>query len=102
MNSDQRFSTLFSIVMILATAMLGWVSLKDGASPRVADNRSSAAVPADEQDVVARLWEDPLQAEQPEATKKHDADASSRQNTPSRPWPSQSRRPWRSVRGASV
>ncbi|HEY8995875.1 MAG TPA: hypothetical protein VIM71_14515, partial [Lacunisphaera sp.] len=69
MNDDQRFSTLFSIVMILATAMLGWISLKEGPSPRMADNRSSAPVPADEQDVIARLWEDPLQAVQPEAVK---------------------------------
>src|SRR6266850_7865117 len=69
MNNDQRVSTLFSLVMILATAALGWISLKSPGLSRVVDTRSLAQVPADEQDIVARLWEDPLQAVQVEVTK---------------------------------
>ena len=64
MDQNQRLSTLFSFVMIVATATLGWLTLKDNSLPRVGDSRLVAQPSADEQDVAARLWEDPFQAVQ--------------------------------------
>src|SRR5882672_8097512 len=69
MNDEQGLSKILSILLLVATATLGWISLKDPGVPRVVDDRTSAQVPADEQDVVARLWEDPLQAVQMELSK---------------------------------
>lgn len=76
MNNDQKLSTVFSLVMVLATVTLGWISFSDRIGPRVADSRTWSPVPTAEQDVVARLWEDPLQAVQMELSqheKKADA-----------------------------
>lgn len=76
MNNDQKLSTVFSLVMVLATVTLGWISFSDRIGPRVADSRTWSHVPTAEQDVVARLWEDPLQAVQTELSghqKKTDA-----------------------------
>jgi hypothetical protein len=71
MNGDQRISTIISLVLMVATAALGWFTLTDSLfSPRIADDRSAASVPFGEQDVVARLWEDPLQAVQAEVIKQ--------------------------------
>lgn len=64
MDPNQRLSTLFSFVMIVATATLGWFTLRDSGLPRVGDSRLVAPTSADEQDVAARLWEDPFQAVQ--------------------------------------
>ena len=73
MDNDQRIAALFPLVMLLATVALGWIALKNPTVPGVPDNRSEAQVPADEQDVVARLWEDPLQAVQvAHAKREHD------------------------------
>ena len=62
MNNEQSLSKVVSVLLLVATATLGWISFKDAGLPRVADSRVAAQVPADEQDVVARMWEDPLQA----------------------------------------
>ena len=70
MENNQRLSTVFSLVMLVATATLGWMSFNNRDIPRVADIRISAQVPPDEQNVVARLWEDPLQAVQTELSKR--------------------------------
>lgn len=70
MNNDQGIPKIFSVLLLVAAATLGWFGLKGPGVPRVADNRTSAQVPADEQDVIARLWEDPLQAMQAELSKK--------------------------------
>lgn len=72
MNPDQRLPALFSFVLFVATATLGWLSLGPGSGSQLAEPRSSAQVPADYQYVVARLWEDPLQAIQMEAAKDKD------------------------------
>ncbi len=69
MNNDQGLSKLFSVLLLVAAATLGWIGLKNPGVSRVADNRTSAQIPADEQDVIARLWEDPLQAVQAELSK---------------------------------
>src|ERR1043166_986079 len=69
MNNEQTLSKIFSVVLLVATAALGWISMKGPDVSRVADTRISAQVPSDEQDVIARLWEDPLQAVQAELSK---------------------------------
>lgn len=75
MDSNQRLSTLFSLAMMVATAMLGWFTLRDGGVSRLNDNRAPSQVVADDQDVTARLWEDPLEAVQSEAGRSHPAAA---------------------------
>lgn len=74
MNNDQRVSTVFSLVMMLATATLGWITLTNQSVSRLPDIRTAAQVPPDEQHVVARLWEDPLQAVQVEMQKRDPQD----------------------------
>lgn len=65
MENGKKIQTILSLVMILGTASLGWINLTNrGDVQRIADNRMLANVPPDEQDVLARLWEDPLQAVQ--------------------------------------
>ncbi|WP_157604955.1 hypothetical protein [Schlesneria paludicola] len=52
-----------SLVMILATASLGWIGLRNrGELGRIGESRTAEVSLASPQDVVARMWEDPLQA----------------------------------------
>src|SRR5688572_28059698 len=69
MNPDQRLPAILSLVMIMGTVTLGWISLRPGGLAGFAARQSAAQVPADHQFVVARLWEDPLQAIQAEVMK---------------------------------
>ena len=62
MNPDSRLPAIFSLVMIVATATLGWISLRPGGVTPFADVPVAGQVPAEGQNIVARLWEDPLQA----------------------------------------
>ena len=71
MNNDQGLSKIFSVLLLVAAATLGWMGLKDVGILGLGDRRVSAQVPADEQDVIARLWEDPLQAIQADLS-QHD------------------------------
>src|SRR5689334_7318384 len=67
MNDEQGLSRVFSLVLLVATAMLGWISFKDSRElPGILGDRNTVTVPALEQSVTARLWEDPLQAVQAE------------------------------------
>jgi hypothetical protein len=67
MNDEQGLSRVFSLVLLVATAMLGWISFKDSRElPGILGDRNTVTVPALEQSVTARLWEDPLQAVQVE------------------------------------
>ncbi len=62
MNPDSRLPAIFSLVMIVATATLGWISLRPGGVTPFAEVPIAGQVPAEGQNIVARLWEDPLQA----------------------------------------
>jgi hypothetical protein len=75
MNPDQRLPAILSLVMIMATATLGWMSLRSGGLAPFGEYQMAAQVPADRQYIVARLWEDPLQAIQAEVAKNKDKDA---------------------------
>src|SRR5262245_47125841 len=78
MSNEQRLSALYSLILVVATVALGWITLRNPSISGVADNRSSSEKTADEQDVVARLWEDPLQAIQASLPKPdHDSPADS-------------------------
>jgi hypothetical protein len=63
MNNDERLKSTISFTLMLATLALGWSTLNDRwALPKLAADRSLGVVATSEQDVTARLWEDPLQA----------------------------------------
>ena len=75
MNNDQKLATLFSMLMVVSSATLGWFSFSDRALPsRIADTRTGGSGVVSEQDVLARLWEDPIQAVAAEAS-KHEKDS---------------------------
>lgn len=64
MESENRGPALASLAIVASAAALGWIALSSQEGDRVADPRPFTEVLAREQDVVARLWEDPLQAVQ--------------------------------------
>ena len=65
MADNQRFGAVISALLAVATAFLGWVTLRGTLGPlRPLQDRPSAEIPLSAQDVTARLWEDPLQAVQ--------------------------------------
>jgi len=55
---------------MIATAALGWRTFTDRGSQPIADGRNYSQEVAASQNVVARLWEDPLQAVQVEIARK--------------------------------
>lgn len=61
-DKDSRPLPVFPVIMVVTMAALGWMSLSDKGTQRVADPRNASSVASAEQTVVARLWEDPLQA----------------------------------------
>ena len=72
-----RGDSVISLVLMLATASLGWLTIKDQvAPPRIKDVRGSGGNPVSGQDVVARLWEDPLLAVQAEVARYKDTNSS--------------------------
>jgi hypothetical protein len=72
MNDDQGLSKVFSLVLLLATAVLGWISFQDANElPGILGDRQAVPVFVSEQNVTARLWEDPLQAVQSAVTAAH-------------------------------
>lgn len=62
MNPEQRQAALVSLVMLVATIALGWMSFGEPEPIHILEPADPAAAPEAEQDVIARLWEDPLQA----------------------------------------
>lgn len=67
MNESQRLPAIISLVLMIATMSLGWFTWSRGRLPqKLMESRTGSPVPPGEQDVVARLWEDPLQAVHPE------------------------------------
>ena len=84
MADNQRFGAVISALLAVATAFLGWVTLRGTLGPlRPLQDRPSAEIPLSAQDVTARLWEDPLQAVQGARASHATADVSS---IPSQPY----------------
>src|SRR3989304_1148885 len=74
MNNDQRLTPVISSALVLATVAVGWFALSDRLSfPKIAVDRSLGRAAVSEQDVIARLWEDPLQAVQAEVSRAKDS-----------------------------
>jgi hypothetical protein len=62
MQEDKKLTNAASLAMILATLALGWFKFGDVALPTMSLDRPKTSVVASEEDITARLWEDPLNA----------------------------------------
>ncbi len=82
MNSEQRQTALVSLIMLIATISLGWITFGESEVMPISDSGALVPVPQSEQDVVARLWEDPLEAIQPEVNKPRVAPAKGKKAPP--------------------
>jgi hypothetical protein len=88
MDTSSRVRDVVAALLVLATAFLGVVSLKEGlTSYRPAVRQHLVSAQDSDEDVVARLWEDPLSAvrsmekEHQHDEKRHDLPAFSRRLT---------------------
>jgi hypothetical protein len=62
MHEDKKLTNVASLAMILATLALGWFKFGDVVLPAMSFDRPQTAVISSEEDITARLWEDPLNA----------------------------------------
>lgn len=77
MDENRQLSAVVSLVLMVATIALGWLTFSDRLVSGRPPEEGSVALTSSlgEEDVVARLWEDPLQAVQAEIQRQTDKTA---------------------------